>query len=155
MTPEGDPSLRKKVEGDFPEDTLNVAELVKTLMKSFMKSESNYGAITDIETDMNSIYDMVRNYIDREELDIYALRLEDRILLSKTDAAFENLYEVIRDRSQLQIKKDMIEIWDDADNRILHLIIVPVRKHFPLDYSTDKQKTNMIEEISSMTWQVS
>lgn len=155
MTPEGDPSLRKKVEGDFPEDTLNVAELVKTLMKSFMKSESNYGAITDIETDMNSIYDMVRNYIDREELDIYALRLEDRILLSKTDAAFENLYEVIRDRSKLQIKKDMIEIWDDADNRILHLIIVPVRKHFPLDYSTDKQKTNMIEEISSMTWQVS
>ena len=155
MTPEGDPGLRKKVEGDFPEDTLNVAELVKTLMKSFMKSESNYGAITDIETDMNSIYDMVRNYIDREELDIYALRLGDRILLSKTDAAFENLYEVIRDRSQLQIKKDMIEIWDDADNRILHLIIVPVRKHFPLDYSTDKQKTNMIEEISSMTWQVS
>jgi len=155
MTPEGDPSLRKKVEGDFPEGILNVAELVKTLMKSFMKSESNYGAITDIETDINSIYDIVRNYIDREELDIYALRLGDRILLSKTDAAFENLYEVIRDRSQLQIKKDMIEIWDDADNRILHLIIVPVRKHFPLDYSTDKQKAEMIEEISSMTWQVS
>jgi len=155
MTPEGDPGLGKKVEGDFPGSTLNVAELVKTLMKSFMKSESNYGAITDIETDMNSIYDVVRNYINREELDIYALRLGDRILLSKTDAAFENLYEVIRGRSQLQIKKDMIEIWDDADNRILHLIIVPVRKHFPLDYSTDKQKTNMIEEISSMTWQVS
>jgi len=155
MTPEGDPSLRKKVEGDFPEGTLNVAELVKTLMKSFMKSESNYGAITDIETDMDSIYDMVSSYIGKEKLDICALRLGDRILLSKTDVGFENLYEVIRGRSQLQIKKDMIEIWDDADNRILHLIIVPVRKHFPLDYSTDKQKAKMVEEISSMTWQVS
>ncbi|MDH5795626.1 MAG: hypothetical protein OEZ24_05900 [Candidatus Bathyarchaeota archaeon] len=155
MTPDGDPGLRKKVEGDFPEQTPNVGELVKTLMKSFLKSDSNYGAITDIETDIDSIYDMVSRYIDEEKVNVYALKLGDRILLSKTDVDFEDIYEVIKERSQLQIKKDMIEIWDDAESGILHLIIVPVRKHFPLDYSTDRQKAKMIEKISSMTWQIS
>ena len=95
------------------------------------------------------------SYIDEERLDIYALRLADRILLSKTNVDFENLYGVIKERAHLQIKKDMIEIWDDAHSRILHLIIVPVKKHFPLDYSTSRQRAKMIEEISSMTWQVS
>ena len=155
MTPDGDPGLGKKVEADFPEQTLNVGELVRTLMKSFLKSDSNYGAITDIETDLDSIYNMVAEYIDAEKLNVYALRFGDRILLSKTDVGFDDLYEVIKKRSQLQIKKDMIEIWDDPGSRILHLIIVPVRKHFPLDYSTNKQKATMIERISSMTWQVS
>ncbi len=154
MTSEDDSGLRKRVERDFPEDGMNVSHLVKTLIKSFLKSESNYGAITDIETDMNSIYELVSNYINRERLDVYALRLEDRILLSKTGARFEKVYDVIKERSQLQIKKDMIEIWDDPQSRILHLIIVPVRKHFPLEYSTNRQKANMIEKISSMTWQV-
>jgi len=155
MTPKGDSSLKKKVEGDFPEQSLNVGKLIKTLMKSFLKSDSDYGVITDIKTDINRIYDMTRNYIEEEKLDIYALKLGDRILLSRTNVDFKEIYEVIQKHSELQIKKDMIEIWDDAENRILHLIVVPVRKHFPIEYSTTKEKTKMIEKISSMTWQAS
>jgi hypothetical protein len=155
MTPEGNSSLHKKVEGEFPEKGLNISKLVKTLIKSFLRSDSNYGAITDIETDINRIYSMVRNYIDEEKMDVYALKLDDRILLSRTNVDFKEIYEVLKERSELQIKKDMIEIWDDPDHKILHLIIVPVRKHFPIEYSTSKQKAKMIEKISSMTWQVS
>ena len=153
MTPNGNSALRKKVEGEFSEETLDVGKLVRTLIESFLKSDSNYGAITDIKTDTNNIYGLVNSYIDEERLDIYALRLADRILLSKTNVDFENLYGVIKERAHLQIKKDMIEIWDDAHSKILHLIIVPVKKHFPLDYSTSRQRAKMIEEISSMTWQ--
>ncbi len=154
MTSEGDSTLRKKVEAEFPEETLNIGKLITTLIKSFLKSDSNYGVITDIKTDMHRIYSMVRAYIDEEKMDVYALMLDDRILLSRTSKDFEDIYEVIKARSKLQIKKDMIEIWDDEQSRILHLIIVPVRKHFPLDYSTPKEKTKLIEHISSMTWQV-
>ncbi len=155
MTAEGDSTLKKKVEGEFPEDAINVSKLVKTLIKSFLKSDSDYGAITDIKTDINHIYGMVRDVIDEEKVDIYALKLDDRVLLSKTGVDFERIYEVIKGRSELEIKKDMIEIWDDVKNRILHLIVVPVRKHFPIEYSTSKEKEKMIEKISSMTWQVS
>jgi len=155
MTAEGDSTLKKKVEEEFPEDAINVSKLVKTLIKSFLKSDSDYGAITDIKTDINHIYGMVRDVIDEEKVDIYALKLDDRVLLSKTGVDFERIYEVIKGRSELEIKKDMIEIWDDVKNRILHLIVVPVRKHFPIEYSTSKEKEKMIEKISSMTWQVS
>jgi hypothetical protein len=155
MTTEDDSALRKKVEGEFPENAVNVGKLVKTLIRSFLKSDSNYGAITDIKTDVDSIYGMVRDVIDEEKLDVYALKLDDRVLLSRTGVDFEGIYEVIKGHSELQIKKDMIEIWDDEKNRILHLIVVPVRKHFPIEYSSVKEKAKMIERISSMTWQVS
>jgi hypothetical protein len=143
------------VEGKFPEEGLNIGKLVKTLIKSFLRSDSNYGAITEIETDMNRIYGMVRGYINEEKMEVYALKIGDRILLSRTNVDFKEIYEVLRGRSELQIKKDMIEIWDDVDQKILHLIIVPVRKHFPIEYSNAKQKAKMIKEISSMTWQAS
>ena len=154
MTAEGDSTLRKKVEGEFPEQTVNVGKLVKTLIKSFLKSDSNYCAITDIRTDVNRIYGLVQSIIDEEKVDVYALKLDDRVLLSRTGTDFDAVYEVVKAHSELQIKKDMIEIWDDAKNQILHLIIVPVRKHFPIEYSTAKEKIKMIEKISSMTWQI-
>ena len=155
MTPNGNSALKKKVEGEFSEETLDVGKLVRTLIESFLKSDSNYGAITDIKTDTNNIYGLVNSYIDEERLDIYALRLADRILLSKTNVDFENLYGVIKEKAHLQIKKDMIEIWDDPGSKILHLIVVPVRKHFPIDYATSKDKSRIIEKISSMTWSIS
>jgi len=155
MASEGDSTLRKKVHGEFPEQTVNVGKLVKTLIRSFLKSDSNYGAITDIKTDVNRIYDMVQSVIDEEKVDVYALKLDDRVLLSRTGADFDAVYEVVKGHSELQIKKDMIEIWDDAKNKILHLIIVPVKKHFPIEYPTPKEKFRLIEKISSMTWQTS
>jgi hypothetical protein len=154
MTAEGNSSLKKKIESEFSEQSINVGKLVKTLIKSFLRSDSNYGAITDIKSDINYIYEMAVSYIDEEKLDVYALKLEDRILLSKTNVDFEDIYEVMKGHSELQIKKDMIEIWDDPENRILHLIVVPVRKHFPIEYSTIKEKAKMVEKISSMTWTI-
>jgi hypothetical protein len=155
MTAESDSSLKKKVEGEFTEQTMDVSNLVKTLIKSFLRSDSNYGAITDIKSDINHIYDLMVRYIEREKIDVYALKFEDRILLSRTGADFEDIYTVLKARSELQIKKDMIEIWDDAANRILHLIVVPVKKHFPIEYSNAKEKAKIIEKISLMTWTLS
>jgi hypothetical protein len=155
MTAEGDSSLKKKVEGEYSEQTMDISNLVKTLVKSFLRSDSNYGAITDIRSDINHIYDLTVRYIEEEKMDVYALKLEDRILLSRTSADFDDVYKVLTARSELQIKKDMIEIWDDAANKILHLIVVPVKKHFPIEYSNAKEKAKIIEKVSSMTWTLS
>jgi hypothetical protein len=140
-----------RVGNRLPEQNQNVKKLVETLIKSFLKSDSDYGAIAEIDTDVNQVYEIVRNYVNDEKLDVYALKLEDKILLSKTNIGFEAIYEVIKSHSYLQQKSNMIEIWDDVENKILHLIIFPVRKHFPIEYSTEKEKTKMIEEISAMT----
>jgi hypothetical protein len=155
MTGEGDSSLKKKVEGEFTEQTMDVSSLVRTLIKSFLRSDSNYGAITDIKSDINHIYDLTVRYIEGEKMNVCALKLEDRILLSRTGADFDDIYGVLKAHSELEIKKDMIEIWNDTANRILHLIVVPVRKHFPIEYSNSKEKAKIIEKISSMTWTVS
>jgi len=143
-----DSSLREKVEGEFEERKTGVIELIKTLMESFLRSNSNYGAITDIQTDINRIYLLVKRYIEEKKLNVYALRIGDRILLSRTDETFDDLYKVIRQHSKLQVKRDVIEIWDDSDNKILHLLILPVRKHFPIKYTSSRQKTQIIRKIS-------
>jgi hypothetical protein len=148
-------SLKKKVEGEFEEDTLNVGKLVKTLIQSFLKSDSNYGAITDIKTDINNIYNTVRDYIKEEKVDVYAIKMDDRILLSKTNVDFDDIYQVIKERSELKVKEDVIEIWDDSEEKILHLIILPVKKHFPIEYANFREKENIMEKISLMTWQIS
>ncbi len=152
MTAESSSSLKKKVEGEFPEQAIDVSSLVRTLVKSFLKSDSNYGVITDIRSDINYIYDLVVRFVQVEKMDIYVLKLENQILLSKTGSDFDNLYKILRTCSVLQIKKDMIEIWDDAYNKVLHLIIVPVKKHFPIEYTNTKERTRIIEKISLMTW---
>lgn len=141
--------LRKKVEKEVAEEDSNVKEMVEILIESFLKSDSNYGIITDIKTDINRIYSLVTNHINLEKLDIYALKLEDRILLSRTNLDFDEIYEVVKGKSQLQARKNMIEIWDDAKNSILHLFVAPLRKHFPLEYSTEKEKAKIIKKLSS------
>jgi len=143
-----DSSLREKVEGEFEERKTGIIELIKTLMESFLRSNSNYGAITDIQTDINRIYLLVKRYIEEKKLNVYALRIGDRILLSRTDETFDDLYKVIRQHSKLRVKRGVIEIWDDPDNKILHLLILPVRKHFPIKYTSSRQKTQIIRKIS-------
>ena len=147
-----DSPLKERVEEEFKEEDVNLNRLVETLMESFLRSNSNYGAITDIETDIDRIYDLVRECIEKRKMEVYALKIDDRILLSKTNEEFSDIYEVIKECSDLQIKKDMIEIWDDAKNKILHLLIIPIRKHFPLRYKSSRQKLEIIKKISSMTW---
>lgn len=143
-----------KSKEEISEQDEGVKKLVETLIQSFLRSDSDYGAITDINTDISQVYQIVRDYISCENLDIYALKLEDRILLSRTNVGFEDLYEVVKSHSQLQMRQNMVEIWDDPQNKILHLIIMPIRKHFPIEYSTEKEKTKMVEEFSSMTMQI-
>ena len=152
MTANDDSSLREEIAEEFEEQKVGVEKLIETLIESFLRSNSDYGAIANIETDIDQIYFLVKKYIEEKRMDIYALKINNRILLSRTNEGFEDLYEVIKRHSELQIKKDMIEIWDDADNKILHLLVMPVRKHFPIKYRTQKQKIATIKEISMMTW---
>ena len=155
MTTDEDSSLREEIEGEFEEQKIGIDKLIETLLESFLRSNSDYGAIADIETDIDQIHLLVKKHIEEKKLDVYALKIDNRILLSKTEERFDDLYEVIKQHSELQIKKDMIEIWDDANNKILHLIVMPVRKHFPIKYTSPKQKINLIKKISLMTWSVS
>jgi len=154
MSSDDNSSLRKEIEGEFEEQKIGIEKLIETLMESFLRSSSNYGAIADIETDIDRIYLLVKKHIEENKIDVYALKIGNRILLSKTSRDFDDLYEVIKRHSELQIKKDMIEIWDDADNKILHLLVIPVRKHFPIEYANPKQKIELIRKISLMTWPV-
>jgi len=154
MSSDGNSSLREEVEGEFEEHKVTIEKLIETLIESFLRSNSNYGAITDIETDIDQIYLLVKKYIEKNKIDVYALKIGNRILLSKTNEDFDDLYEVIKRRSELQIKKDMIEIWDDTENKILHLLVIPVRKHFPIKYVNSKQKIKFINKISLMTWPI-
>jgi len=154
MTVDDDSSLREEIEGEFEEHKIGIEKLIETLMESFLRSSSDYGAIANIKTDIDQIYLLIKKYIEERKMDVYALRINDRILLSRTNEGFEDLYEVIKQHSELQIKKDMIEIWDDANNKILHLLVIPVRKHFPIKYTSSKQKMETIKKISLMTWSV-
>jgi len=145
MMPKEKPALGKKVEGDFPEQNLGVGKLIETLIKGFIKSDSSYGMITDIKTDISLIYKSIKDYISRERLDIYALKFDDKIFLSRTNLGFEDIYEVVKKYSTLQVKKALIEVWDDEENGILHFIIIPLRKHFPVEYSNEKEKIRAIK----------
>lgn len=144
MTPQKSSSLRKRIEGEFSEDEVGITKLIETLMRSFLRADSDYGAIADIKTDIDHVYGLVKNYISEERLDVYALKLEDRILMSKTNVGFDELYEVIRERSNLKAKSGIIEIWDDQENKILHFLIMPLRKHFPIEYSTEAEKEKIV-----------
>jgi len=152
MSANDNSSLREEIEGEFEEQKIGIEKLIETIMESFLMSSSDYGAIADVETDIDQIYLMVKKHIEKNKLDVYALKIDDRILLSKTNQGFDDLYEVIKRHSELQIKKDMIEMWDDVNNKILHLLVIPVRKHFPIKYSSPKQKMEIIKKISLMTW---
>ncbi len=132
-----------------------VRELVITLIKSFLRSDSDYGAITDINTEVDYVYKIVREYVNGEKLDVYPLALSDRVLLSKTNIGFEEIYEVIKKHSHLELKKNMIEVWDDPQNKIIHLIISPIRKHFPVEYSSEKEKKRTVDRLSSITLELS
>jgi len=140
MKPKDKLSSKKK-------DEAKHSNMVKTLLETFMGSDENYGAITDIKADVNYVHKLLMEYVDREKLDVYMLKLEDRILLSKTNVRFEKLYKTIKRQSNLEIKKDVMEIWNDADNKILHLFVIPVRKHFLIEYSTATQKTDLVNQI--------
>ncbi len=147
MPPQRRISLKKKIEGEFPEEGANITKLIETLIKSFLKTDSSYGAIADINTNADYIYELVKNYISKEKLDIYALKLGNRILMSKTSVGFEEIYEVIKSHSYLKTKEGVVEIWDDAENRILHFLIIPLRKHFPIEYSTNNEKEKIVNML--------
>jgi len=147
MKPKDKLSSKENGEAKYREHTIST--MVKTLLETFMRSDENYGEITDIKTDVNSIHKLLIDYVNRENLDVYVLKLEDRILLSKINVRFEELYKTVKKQSNLEIKKDIMEIWNDPDNKMLHLFITPIRKHFPIEYSTTTQKTDLINQILS------
>jgi hypothetical protein len=149
MKPKGNLSSRKKGEVEYREQTIR--GMVKTLLENFMRSDVNYGTITETKADVKDVYKVLMDYVNREKLDVYMLKLEDRILLSKTNVRFEELYETVRKKSKLETKKDITEIWNDADNQILHLFVIPIRKHFPIEYSNTTHKTDLVNKILSTT----
>lgn len=149
MKPKNKISSKKKGETKQQENAMS--SMVKALIEIFVRSDENYGAITNMKADINSVHRLLMDYVNREKLDVYMLKLEDRILLSKTNMCFEKLYKTIRRQSNLEVKKDVMEIWDNAYDKILHLFVIPTRKHFIMKYSTIAQKKILINQILSTT----
>ncbi|MBS7640269.1 MAG: hypothetical protein QXJ19_06500 [Candidatus Bathyarchaeia archaeon] len=139
-------SLRKKVEEEF-EESIGINKLIDTLLKSFLKSDSAYGLITDIKADIDDVFRMVKEAISGKGLDIYALKIRNEIYLSKAIEQFNKLYEVVRKRSLLRAKKGLMEIWDDCESRILHFLIPSLRRHLPIEYKDDHEKKEIIEAL--------
>lgn len=139
-------SLRREVEGEF-EEGANIDRLVETLLASFLKSKSNYGLITDIKTDVDNVFRVVRDIISRKMLDIYALKVKNEIYLSKTIERFNKLYDTIRDKSSLKAKRDLVEIWDDNENKILHFLVPSLKRHFPIEYEDDREREEIIKAL--------
>jgi len=142
--------LLEKVEADISEHDQDKREVIAVLISKFLKSESCYGEITNIEGDVQSVYDLTRNYLCERKLDVCALRFGDKILLSRTSFEFEDVQKVVQMHSVLIAKRDIIELWDDSQNRILHLLILPLRKHFPISYTDEKDKLEIIERLSAV-----
>jgi hypothetical protein len=140
-------ALKERVEEEISDQGFNNERVVESLIKKFLESDSDYGEISNVEHDIKYIYDLIRDYVFQKHLDIYALRLKEKIILSRTNFEFENIHNVVRCHSDLVLEIDMIEIWDDSENKILHLLILPLRKHFPISYSSSKTKLKKIELI--------
>lgn len=138
--------MRREVEGEF-EEGANIDRLVETLLASFLKSKSNYGLITDIKTDVDNVFRVVRDIISRKMLDIYALKVKNEIYLSKTIERFNKLYDTIRDKSSLKAKRDLVEIWDDNENKILHFLVPSLKRHFPIEYEDDREREEIIKAL--------
>jgi len=143
-----DKGLLEKVEVEISEQNMGKKEIIAVLIEKFLKSDSSNGEITDIEGDVQSVYDLTRDYICERKLDVCALRFRDKILLSKTDFEFEDIQKAVQMYSTLIAKRDITELWDDCKNKILHLLIMPLRKHFPIGYSDEKDKLEIIERLS-------
>lgn len=139
-------SLRKKVEEEF-EESIGINKLLDTLLKSFLKSDSAYGLITDIKADVNNVFRIVKETISDKGLDIYALKIGNEIYLSKAIEHFNELYEVVKKRSLLKAKKGLMEIWDDCESRILHFLVPSLRRHLPIEYKDDREKKEIIEAL--------
>lgn len=139
-------SLKRRVEEEVEESTC-VNNLIETLLRSFLKSSSDYGLITDIKSNVNYVFNLIREKIAEKDLNIYALKVRGEIYLSKAIEHFNELYEVIRGRSQLIVKKDIIEIWDDCDSRILHFLIPSLRRHLPIEYEDERERKEIIDDL--------
>ena len=70
MSSDGNSSLREEVEGEFEEQKVSIEKLVETLIESFLRSSSDYGAIADIKTNIDQIYLLVRKHIEKKKLDL-------------------------------------------------------------------------------------
>ncbi|MEM2320924.1 MAG: hypothetical protein QXS79_03460 [Candidatus Bathyarchaeia archaeon] len=138
--------MKKKVEGEFEEST-SVDKLVETLLRSFLKSESNYGLITDIRTDVGYVFRIAKELISEKGFDIYVLRVKNEIYLAKAVERFDDLYDVIKERSLLRAKKGLIEIWDDDESRILHFLVPSLRRHLPIEYENENERERIIETL--------
>jgi hypothetical protein len=140
-------ALIEREEEEILEKDLNNERAVGSLIRKFLKSDSDYGEITNIKQDIVHIYDLIKEYVLQNHLDIYALKLQDKIILSRTNFEFEKIQKVVKNHSNLILEIDMIEIWDDLKNKILHLLILPLRKHFPISYNNGKSKLEKVELI--------
>jgi len=142
-----DKGLVGKVEAEISGENRDKKEVIAVLIGKFLKSDSCYGEITSIEGDVQLVYNLTRDYICERNLDVCALRFGGKILLSRTDLEFEDAQKAVQMYSTLIVKRDVIELWDDCQNKILHFLILPLRKHFPIGYSDEKDKLEIIEGL--------
>ena len=103
-------ALREKIEAEISEKDAEKKDIIELFIDTFLKSDSSYGEITNIEGDVEYVCDLIRNYVHQKHLDIYALNFESKILLSRTNFDFESIQKTVERWSKLITKKDLIEL---------------------------------------------
>lgn len=117
------------------------------LLEEFVKSKADYGEIDEMGVDTVKVYDFIQEHILRKDLPISALKVKNKILLSKNIINFGQIYELIKSFCELTINDKMVEIWQDKENNLLNVVYPSIQRHFPIKYDSEIDKLDKIEAV--------
>ncbi len=120
---------------------------VKKLLEEFVYSQADYGEIDEIYTDATQVYEFIQGYILKENLSISVLKVKNKIFLSKNTSKFDELYELIKKLCHPLMENQMVEIWEDKENKMLNIVLPSIKKHFLIRYADEGDKLGKIEDI--------
>ena len=120
---------------------------VRDLIQKFITSKGDYGEITNIDVDSIQVCNSIKTYIMTNDLPLYVLKCQNRILLSKNKPEFGRLYDVIKQICLLIIEKGILEIWDDKVNKLLNVVFPSIRRHFLVRYLNVADRSVKIDAI--------
>ena len=120
---------------------------IRDALDGFMNSKDIYGEITDVDTKSAETTNFIKDYAMKSGSTLCFLKCQNTIFLSKSNPAFDQLYEVVKKFGTLLIEKGVLELWDDKENKVLNVIFPSIKRHFLAKYSTEEDKALKISAI--------
>jgi len=120
---------------------------IKDIIEEFITSKVNYSEVSITKENVMEVYNSIKEYILKNDLPFSVLRCQNKIFLSLNKIEFEQLYEVIKRFSTLSLEKGVLEIWEDKENKLLHVVFPSVRRHFIVRYLDEEDKLHKTNSI--------